>query len=93
MPGVKVHDVTAQQLTKTLRLRLPALGFPEAALMTLKAFRAGHATELGRPGKSLREILLSGEWGSAACLAYCNPGEVDAAAFLTVQIENSDTEE
>ena len=61
--------------------------------MTLKAFRAGHATELGRRGNSLREKLLSGEWKSAAYLAHCNPDEVDAAAFLTVQIENSDTED
>ena len=92
-PGVKIHNVTAQQLTKTLRLRLPALGSPEAALMTLEVFRAGRATELWRQGKTLRVILLSGEWKSAAYLAHCNPDEVDAAAFLTVQIENSDTEE
>ena len=87
----KVHNTTARQLANALGLRPPALDFPEAALMALTAFRAGHATGLGRRGNSLREILLSGEWKPAAYFAYCNPDEVDAAAFLTVQIENSNT--
>jgi hypothetical protein len=91
--GQKIHNVKAPQLTATLRHTLPALGYPHASVLTLKAFRAGHATELGRQGTSLGVILQSGDWKSTAYLAYCNQDEVDAAVFLAAQIEHSDTED
>ena len=58
---------------------LPALGYPHASVLTLKAFRAGHATELGRQGKSLGVILQSGDWRSATYFVHPNQDEVDAA--------------
>ena len=58
-----------------------------------EAFRAGHAAEFCRQWQSLGVILQSGDWKSAAYLAYCNQGEVDAAAFLAAQIEHSDTDD
>ena len=70
-----------------------ALRGPGSNQYTLKAFRAGHATELAMQGKSLGEILQAGEWRSKAFLAYVDANCVDEAQLFKELIENPDDED
>lgn len=69
------------------------LGTDGAQRFTLKAFRAGKATELARSGKSLGAILSAGEWRSAAVLRYVDEDVVDAAEMLKTAVDQSSDEE
>ena len=75
-----------------MRQLLGLLQFEGASAVTLKAFRAGKATELAAAGKSVGHILRAGEWRSAAFLAYLDEDAVDAAQLLHRTLEQSDEE-
>ena len=71
--------------------QLPSLlQFEGAASVTLKAFRAGKATELAAAGKSVGHILRAGEWRSAAFLAYLDEDAVDEAQLLDSMLQQSE---
>ena len=57
---------------------------------TLKGFRAGHATELAKLGRSLGEILLAGEWRTRAFLSYTDLNQLDEFEFMAMTIDESD---
>ena len=83
-------DVTRVALSDSPGRSLPQGCDPD--LYTLKMFRAGHATELAKSGKSVGDILQVGEWRSAAFLAYVDEDLVDAAQILDHVLEDSDME-
>ena len=87
--GDRLFCVTGSMFLRRLRLALSALGVAHGDMVTLKAFRAGMATEMARLGKTLGEILLAGEWTSRASLHYTNVGLLDQAIFLTTTIDGS----
>ena len=76
----------------SIRHVLAGLRVPNPELYTLKMFRAGHATELAKMGKSVGENLQAGEWRSAAFLSYVDEDLVDAAQVLDQVIDDSDME-
>ena len=55
--------------------------------------RRGHARDLQRGGATLREILIAGEWRSAAFLSYLDQGELECSATLEAHIAESSDEE
>ena len=48
----------------------------------MKAFRAGHATELVCRGVALAKIMEKGEWSSRAIFSYINMELVDQTFLL-----------
>ena len=83
---------TSSQYLKRLKQFLLVLGFQGATALTLKAFRAGKATELAAEGKTIGQILRAGEWKSAAFLAYIDEDAVDAAQLLDTTLAQSEEE-
>ena len=75
--GRRLWDFTAQSFLGSLRRFLKVLKFNQADQLTLKAFRAGKATELAKAGHSLGHILQAGEWRSAAFLRYVDVEQVE----------------
>ena len=88
--GTRVWTLSSRELLKAVRQVLCCLKAPTPELYTLKMFRAGHATELARSGKSVGDILRAGEWRSAAFLAYVDEDLVDAAQILDHVLDDSD---
>ena len=58
--------------------------------ITLKAFRAGHATELACRGVALAKIMEKREWSSRAIFCYINMEQVDQAVLLHKLTEQDD---
>ena len=69
---------------------LSQLGETRAQSLTLKAFRAGRATHMASAGCSLGDILLAGEWRSAAFLKYVQIDTVDQAILFQECIDSGD---
>ena len=90
--GSKVWTMTSREFLLAIRQVLTCLRAATPDLYTLKMFRAGHATELAKSGKSVGDILRAGEWRSAAFLAYVDEDLVDAAQILEHVLEDSDME-
>ena len=86
-------QLTAATALKQLRRLLTLAAVPNAQLYTLKAFRAGKATELAASSKALGTILAAGEWKSSAFLAYVDTDAVDQAQLLDQTLAASDDEE
>ena len=59
---------------------------------TLKALRAGHATELACRGVVLAKIMEKGEWSSRAIFCYINMEQVDQSVLLHKPTEHDDDE-
>ena len=53
-----------------LRLMLTVIGVSEAHLYRCQDLRRGHADDLRANGATLNEILLAGDWKSAAFKKY-----------------------
>ena len=89
--GQSLFSLSKGRVVSEHRRALALLGVPSAPPFTLKAYRAGRATELAAKGVSLGEILRLGEWKSKAVLAYINEDALDTAEF--VQAMDSDDEQ
>ena len=76
----------------TLKRLLVLVKEPQSAAFTLKAFRAGRATQLAAQGKSLGTILQAGEWRSSAFLSYVDTDAVDSSQLLSQTLALSDDE-
>ena len=72
---------------------LGLLGVAQPSSFSLKAFRAGHATELVARGASWSQLLEAGEWRGSAALKYVEAGAVDTAAFAARVIDASSDED
>ena len=90
--GQQINGRSAAQFLHNLRRTLALLAIPRAQLFTLKAFRAGHATELVRAGASWARLLEAGEWCGEASLRYVDSSAVDAADFVSCLVEASSDE-
>ena len=90
--GQKLWSGMPSHFIKILRCFLGQLKVPHPELFTPKAFRAGKATALAAAGSNLGDILMAGEWKSAAFLAYIDETSVDQAAFLDQTLAESDDE-
>ena len=84
--------MTSRETLLAIRQALACLRAATPELYTLKMFRAGHATELAKNGKSVGDILRAGEWRSAAFLSYVDEDLVDASQILDHVLEDSDME-
>jgi hypothetical protein len=71
---------------------LVLLSVPDAEKFSLKAFRAGKATELARSGSALGTILAAGEWRSNAFMRYVDEDAVDSSAVLGMVMDASDSD-
>ena len=77
----------------TLRKFLSLSLVEDSQKFTLKAFRAGRATEMAAQGNALGTILLAGEWSGSAVLRYVNVDAIEEQSFLQRAIlSDSDTE-
>ena len=80
--GQPLFLLTTVTFTSTLRRLLSLSLVANSQTFTLKAFRAGRATEMAVQGDTLRAILLAGEWSSSAVLRYVNADAIDKQLFL-----------
>jgi len=72
-------DVTPGLARERVRAVLRNLDVPDAKLYGTHDFRRGHAEDLRQCGASLAEILLAGQWKSAAFLKYLDEAELEKA--------------
>ena len=77
-----MYNRNAYDFTKRVKEALRSLGYENVEKFTLKAFRAGHATELACLGVALAKIMEKGEWSSRAIFCYINMEQVDQAALV-----------
>ena len=84
---------TPATFVRRLRRYLILLSAPGVDAFQLKAFRAGRATSMVAHGCPLGEILMAGEWRSAAFARYVDEEAVDAAQLLAQTLDASDGEE
>ena len=78
----RLSNRTAYHVQRDFRADLASCNVEGAAKYTLKAFRAGKATDMAARGESFSAILECGEWRSSALLRYLSESEVDKFAFL-----------
>ena len=65
----------------------------KAESFTLKAFRAGKATQMARDGNNLALILQAGEWKTSSFLRYLDGEKVDEERALWCTLEMNDRED
>ena len=80
--GERLYSLTPHEFTKRMKLALAETGSEDVTSFTLKAFRAGHATELAKLGVALAKIMEKGEWSSRAIFSYINMELVDEDLLL-----------
>ena len=91
--GTAPRELSAGQFLGNLTRHLPLLAVPRSHEFSLKAFRAGHATELVREGASWAKLLEAGEWRGSASLRYVDPNAVHAASFTPCLSDASSEED
>ena len=80
--GQPLFLFTTGTFTTTLRRFLSLSLFEDSQKFTLKAFRAGRATEIAAQGNALGTILLGGEWSGSAVLRYVTVDAIEEQSFL-----------
>ena len=76
-----------------LRRRLVLLDIVDARGYWLHDFRRGHADDMRRNGKRLKEILFAGEWRSPGYLQYLNLDALEADCVVEAHLDDSDGDE
>ncbi len=89
---MRIWEWSPQEASRLLKRLLLLLLTPGADKFTLKAFRAGKATELAKAGTTLGQILAAGEWKSSAVTRYVDEDALDASALVSMVTEESDGE-
>ena len=85
-------NFSSSEFVRHLRRLLTLLQIPESDSLTLKAFRAGKATELAKAGLPLGKVMAAGEWKSGAVARYIDDDAVDAVSLMSLVAEASDGE-
>ena len=88
--GQQLYNMNSYDFTKRVKEALRSLGYENVDKFTLKAFRAGHATELACLGVDLAKIMEKGEWSSRAIFSYINMEQVDQSVLLHKLTEHDD---
>jgi hypothetical protein len=88
--GAPLFGFSQAQFTHAVKRALMLLEVPGAVRFSLKAFRAGRATELAKKGVPIGKILQAGEWKSSAFLRYIDEDTVDHASFAHEILESDD---
>ena len=70
-----------------------ANGIVASSSFSLKAFRAGPATQLAVDGAGWQTALAAGEWRGLSALKYIDADLVDESAFIRALFEASSDEE
>jgi len=91
--GDRLFSVSGTSAARKLGRYLTLCGTAGAEAYTLKAFRAGRATEMAALGFTLPAILEAGEWKSRAVFNYVDIAVADHAEVLRQSIEASDDED
>ena len=91
--GDRVFGGSSSQYLHSLRRMLTMLLHPQAASFTLKAFRAGRASQMTREGASWQEIQAAGEWRGLSSLSYISKPAIDDYASLMITVDASSDEE
>jgi len=99
-PGNLLWDMKKDEFLKMVQEPLQRMGFTASDEMTLKAFRAGKATQMVEDGKPVTELMDAGEWGTSAFTRYLPKeksaqGEpyLDRGAIMELAICTSEDEE
>ena len=87
-PGLTPGVVLAK-----LRARLATLGVADAMDYRAHDFRRGHADDLRRAGKTLKEILQAGEWKSPAFLQYLDIDSMEHDLVFSAHVDESSGDE
>jgi hypothetical protein len=90
--GERLWAWTPAEFARIMKRMLSLLLTPGADNFSLKAFRAGKATELAKAGSALGTILAAGEWKSTAFMRYVDEDAVDASTVLGMVINASDSD-
>ena len=83
----QIFHRNARQLLDDCRQLLVAAGLHQAALFTLRGFRAGKATAMLAAGKTLPHVMNAGQWRSAAALTYFDEGQIDAVTWMASELD------
>lgn len=90
--GGHLFNTSPAAFQLVLRRLANQLGIPRASSLTSKAFRRGSARELLRSNCTMAQVLVAGQWRSAAFLNYLARSEVDERAIFDCIDELSDNE-
>ena len=91
--GARVYNGKAYDFQKALRRYLALSGTVTSARFTLKAFKAGRATDLAKRGASWQTILSAGEWKGLSPTHYLDVDLIDESAYLQAEILASEDED
>ena len=87
------HRVNADDVRVLLRCRLKQLHVACPSQYNTHDFRRGHARDLVNSRQStLKDILMMGQWKSAALLKYLDEPSVEASAIVEAHIAESDSD-
>ena len=89
----KIFSFSYWSLQNVLRAHLSALKVPDANEYSTKAFRRGTAREMLASQSSLAEVLVAGQWRSAAFLLYIDKMDVEEDAVFAALDSLSDEED
>ena len=89
MLGQRVSQLSSYYFLKELRRLLSLLRHGHADQFTLKAFRAGRATDIAKRGGSWQQVLAAGEWRGMSATSYLDANVIDEAAYLKAVLEAS----
>ena len=93
VPGQLLFPGNAHRYLSELRRMLSLLYSTGAMTFTLKAYRAGKATQLTKDGATWQQLQEAGQWRGTSALAYVNRQAVDQYAAIQAAIEASSDEE
>ena len=88
--GQRLYNMNFYEFTKRVKEALRSLNFDNVEKFTLKAFRAGRATELVCREVHLAKIMEKGERSSKVIFCYINMEQVDQAVLLHKLTEQDD---
>ena len=89
----KIFPFSYSSLQNVLRAHLSALQVPDANEYSTKAFRRGTAREMLANQSSLADVLVAGQWRSAAFLLYIDKMDVEEDAVFAALDSLSDEED
>ena len=91
--GQRVSHLSAYFFLKEMKRLLFLLGHAHASEFSLKAFRAGRATDIAKRGGSWQQVLAAGEWRGMSAASYLDSNVIDEAAYLKAVLEASSESE
>jgi len=92
LPGSQLFSYPYQRILSNIRDILRNVGEEDYKLYGCHSLRRGMAQDIWENTKSLKDVLLAGEWRSPAFLLYLNQTEVNEEVVLQAILHEDDDE-